>query len=365
MTRGVHHHTCLEHRGGAVRVARMLEVEQAAAGVEVSRSFEVAETRPGEAELAREGWTHRLESARDRGAVIHLHTSGDWAGVLGFLARRPGPLVVTMHDCRLFTGGCAYPLDCPELARGCRGACPQGFARASLVREKTARALCDADPVLVSPSAWLAGEFAAHGPGAGVRVVPNGVPWPHDPLPGNRARALIGFPTAVPLALFSAHGSTRAGYKSGDRWLDLWAAIRKQAPGACCFMVGGERTEQRGDVFFWPWVDEGTMRSFMAAADVNCHPSRADNHPLTVLEAASTATATAAFAVGGVVEQITRDTGFLVRPGDEAGLARTAAGLLADRAAARAMGRAAFDHGRERFSAERMAADYQSVYAGV
>ena len=56
-------------------------------------------------------------------------------------------------------------------------------------------------------------------------------------------------------------------------------------------------------------------------ADLYVHATRADNHPLAVLEALASGVPVVACRVGGIPEQLTDETGVLVEPGDPQGLA--------------------------------------------
>jgi len=165
------HHAALPHRGGAVRVARLLIREQRKAGLDARLSFELDETDPEElgghpdpegarvplagpvapAELGR-AW-----DALPRDAALHLHTSTDWPGLLsGLLPHATGRrLLLTLHDATPLTGGCAYPLDCPHFP-ACVDPCPRDYPDARTRQAETAALLRSLAPTLASPSSWLA-----------------------------------------------------------------------------------------------------------------------------------------------------------------------------------------------------------------
>jgi glycosyltransferase involved in cell wall biosynthesis len=68
--------------------------------------------------------------------------------------------------------------------------------------------------------------------------------------------------------------------------------------------------------------DDSLLRDYYAAADILWHPSRADNYPMVLLEAAACGTPSIATAVGGVPEIVTTDRGVLISPNDPDALAR-------------------------------------------
>lgn len=369
----VAHHTGLEWSGGATRVARLLAGGLAGSGLAVRLTCELAEpgANRGEASPAdTPGEVHALHAGviapesfgpqLAPGEVAHVHCTGHWPGLLGSI---PGAsrTVITLHDCELFTGGCAYPLDCPGLEAGC-APCPRGFADSDEMRHDKLKLVRELDPVLVAPSRWLArlARTHLHRP---VAVIPNGIPWPERPTPRHEARARLGIVPAARVAVFAAHGGPGAAYKAGGHWLELWRAIAARVPGALCFAVGGDSHGREDDLVIWPYVERQRLALLMAAADVLLYPTLADNHSLTILEAMAQGLPPVAHAVGGVPEQVSHGTtGLLVEPGDRDVFVEAAAALLADPARCRELGANAFASGARRFAAQRMTADYVKVY---
>lgn len=363
----VAHHACLEQRGGAARVADTLAAEQVGAGLRTARTFELAETETGRERLAARHWLGDLLASARQGALTHLHSTRDWPALLEAVAAGLGQgarCVLTLHDVAVLTGGCIYVLGCPHYESGCAETCPRGHAGVPERRGRIEAALRALKPVAVSPSRWLRDLAARRFPWLDLRVVPNGVNWP-EAMPDRReARRRLGLADEARLALFVAHGGTEAVWKGGNDWLKIFKRIKALEPRAVACMVGGDKQERQGDAFLWPYMDHERMGLFMAAADVLVYPTRADNHPLVVLEAMAAGACVAATSVGGVPEQIRdNETGILAAGFDA--LADKAAALLSRPSLARDMGRRAFELGRERFSARRMAADYLRVYESL
>jgi glycosyltransferase involved in cell wall biosynthesis len=351
--RAVRQHTALQERGGAARVARLLHERLPGLGLASELSFETAEEPGAQA-------TPAAEAGRGLAGdtLLHLHASLDWPALLAAL---PGdrPLALTLHDAGLLTGGCAYPLDCPGAAEGCPEPCPRGFARARERQTLQLGRLRRLGPALAAPSSWLAGLARAALPGLAVTVIPNGVPWPGRRPSRALARKALGIAPQARVVVFAAHGGAEAAYKSGPRWAEYWQGLKKRAPGALGFAVGGREARRDGDFVTWPYVDRQRMDLLFSAADLLFYPTLADNHPLVVLEAMSRGAACAAFAVGGLPEQIVDGvSGILVPPGQDQVLLDAAGALLASPARLREMGEQAFSRGAARFTAERMAGDY-------
>jgi glycosyltransferase involved in cell wall biosynthesis len=355
----VSHHTAMQSRGGAVRVAFLLHQGLLERGAASRMSFEIAESAGPEAIPTEPG---RVGASLPAGALLHLHSSADYEALLAALpaGRR---FAVTLHDASLIGGGCSYPLDCDGPAAGCPDPCPRGFPDSARTRKARLGLLTRLAPQLIAPSRWLAGLARQALPGLPLRVIPNGVPWPGRPPQKNAARQSLGVNPAARVVLFAAHGGQRAGYKAGARWVGYWRAIKAAVPEALGFAVGGEDARREGDLVVWPYVDREKLALLMAAADVLLYPTLADNHPLVVLEAMAARLACVSFAAGGVPEQIVHgETGLLVPPGDEAGFSAAAVSLLRSPGQARELGANAFDFGARRFTARRMVEDHVTLY---
>ncbi|MBA4356495.1 MAG: glycosyl transferase family 1 [Desulfovibrio sp.] len=372
------HHAAIQHRGGAVRVARLLLAAQKAAGLDAQLSFEVAENDPetlgapvgaipacpGPAELptppaALAGRASRLPPD----GLVHLHTSTDWPVLLESLLDSNASLglVLTLHDATALTGGCTYPLDCPHFP-ACAEPCPRLFPQARLRQAHILRLLRRLGPQLVSPSRWLAGLAKAVLPELPLRVIPNGVPWSETLTPRLEARSALGMAPGARVALFAAHGGTRASYKSGFAWPEYWTRIASRLPGSLGVAVGGSALDNQDGLMVWPYLDRAKLALLMRAADCLVYPTLADNHPLVLLEAAAQELPVASFNVGGVPEIVRHgETGLLAPAGDGATLIDHVVALLSTPILARTLGRTARDQGSRRFNTERMAEDYRKL----
>ncbi len=352
----LHHHTALQLRGGAVRVAELLHREFLHRGEQSERSFEFRETEEGNGLVAPEN----TGQAISRESLLHVHSTGDWVKLLAGLQRPP---VITLHDCDLFTGGCPYPLNCGHFHNNCAEPCPRNFPECFGYREAKRILVDQIQPIFVSPSRWLAKLAKDALPGHKVRVIPNGVPWPDAPVSKNEARKLLGIHPAARVALFVAHGGALAAYKSGDKWQMLWDKLKIRIPSLLGFAVGGDTAGQKNDLHTWPYLDRERMLRMMAAADVLLYPSLADNHPLVILEGMSRSLPVVAFSAGGIPEQVRHgETGMLVDEQDFDAFVEAAVSLLSRDRLLRDMGFNAFEIGAKKFNTARMATDYAGAY---
>ncbi|SOB59084.1 Glycosyl transferase group 1 [Pseudodesulfovibrio profundus] len=352
----VYHHTGLETTGGATRVARLLMEGMNKLEVESSLSFELGEG-PDTAAILPEDFGRYLP----KGGIAHVHCTGNWPALLDSIPSWYRT-VITLHDCELFTGGCPYPLDCPNVDEGCAEPCPRKFPDSEALRKEKLRLVERLDPILVAPSRWLARLAKSH-LFRSVSVIPNGIVWPEFPPKRVEARRSLGIHPSARVCLFVAHGGTDAAYKSGSSWRRIWQAVKQRVPEALCFAVGGDTAGREGDLVIWPYVERERLALLMAAADVLLYPTKADNHSLVILEAQAQALAVVSYAVGGVPEQIAEgETGVLVEPGDEATFIESAVEMLSTPTLSMDMGKMAFTAGSRRFHVDRMVQDYMKLY---
>lgn len=330
----------------------------------VSLSYELEEPGPGGEDLGEVRCAPaELAGTVPPGKLVHVHATLDWHALLRGFAASPRPLVVTVHDCSLITGGCVYPVFCSHHAKACQDPCPRDYpgsmANRALKRELVARAR----PVLVSPSSWLAEQLRREWPHIPVKVVPNGVAVPAVPPDKATARSRLGIAAGARVALFLAHGGVKASYKGGDRFQAVIRGLSQAVDGLLGIVAGGEETRREGNTLYFPYVEGEALGDLLSAADVLVYPSLADNHPLVILEAMSRGLPVAAYSVGGLPEQVVDGgTGLLARVKDEEGLTRSAARILAEPGLARSMSVKARERALRHFGAERMAASYMRIY---
>jgi len=103
--------------------------------------------------------------------------------------------------------------------------------------------------------------------------------------------------------------------------------------------------------------------ALLADADVFVLPSRTEAFPNSVVEAMAAGVPVVAMAVGGLLELVDSGrTGLLVPPDDAAALATAVDGLIADPVRAMAIGGAAHDAIRNRYSFDRMVRAFEDLY---
>jgi glycosyltransferase involved in cell wall biosynthesis len=266
--------------------------------------------------------------------IYHFHdTSTTFSPIAMRWLARHKPVVWTFHDCSPFTGGCLYPMGCTAFHKRC-GKCPQldrwplntaidftGLMQ-SYKRETAREGLL----VPIAPSNWMADEAMKSGMFAERPIV---IPYSVDvdrfrPLDKLATRRMLGLREDRFTVLVSAYNlfDERKGVKHAIAALKAFGAsaqvVLVGAPDPSLLSAGiGEEVRVTGYI-----GDPNQLAKYYAAADVFLFPTLADNLPNSILETMASGTPTIAFRTGGVPDMIDHGTnGWLVEPGDEAGLA--------------------------------------------
>jgi glycosyltransferase involved in cell wall biosynthesis len=155
--------------------------------------------------------------------------------------------------------------------------------------------------------------------------------------------------------------------------LDAIAAVRATVPDVRLVCAGdgdqvgvaryAERLEIAEAVKFTGRVGPSGKRALLEHAAVFALPSYDEALPLGLLEAMSAGIPVVATKVGGIPEVVVDGaSGLLLAPGDKAGLQRSLARVLSDRALANRLGAAARETARVRAAPERALAALEDVY---
>jgi glycosyltransferase involved in cell wall biosynthesis len=318
--------------------------------------------------------------------VIHLHGAADrWfnLAVLKNLGHHR-PIIWTMHDQHLGTGGCGYPEEweqCDHWRSGC-GDCP--FARhegwwLDLTRQTFSRkkAILESLPTMavVSPSQWML-DFTASSAitrNQILRRIPHGIDTGQfSPYPMAEARRELGLPPDAKLLLSVA---TKLGQprKGMQYYPSLLKNLRELNPdkNLGVVLVGAQLPASMLDelnsyvpTYHLGHIDgSAQLAKVYSAADCFVILSRIESFGLVVLESLSCGTPAAGFRVGGIPDMIQPgETGVLAELGDTHGLAAGISQLLNDSAALERMRILARKKAVEEFSLEMQAERHIALY---
>jgi glycosyltransferase involved in cell wall biosynthesis len=307
--------------------------------------------------------------------VVHLHNTYHHLSpsILGPLARRRIPAVMTLHDYKLACPTYRF-LDKGEVCQACLGGhftqavrrrCKDGSlgssaAMAAELAIHTALRAYRHVQVFVCPSRFMAGRMAAAG------VFPDRLRWlPH-------------FVSAVsePLAMDASGAVVFAGRLSPEKGVDTLIEAVGRVTGPVRLDVAGEGPDRErleavaarvgeGRVRFLGRLASEAMDALIGEALAVVLPSRwYENQPMIVLEAFARGVPVVASDLGGTPELVRHGTdGFLVPPDDSAALASALQALLSDPARARAMGKTARERAVTDFAPDVHLARLDRVYA--
>lgn len=277
--------------------------------------------------------------------IVNLHWVGAETLSIREIARIEKPIIWTMHDMWPFMGAEHYD-DLYHLgrwkapyARANRPANASGPDIDALVWARKARAWANKTFHLVAPSHWL-GDCAAASALMGHQprtVIANPIDTDaFAPIDRTQARRMLGLPDDRKLVLFGALGATSDRRKGYDLLVAALQALERDHGRADVHVLvfGGQTGGEISGVglkshFLGTYHDDLSLRVVYSAADVFVAPSRQDNLPNTVIEAAVCGTPTAAFDIGGMPDIIDHGvTGMLAPAFDTDALAAGIACLL-------------------------------------
>jgi glycosyltransferase involved in cell wall biosynthesis len=121
-----------------------------------------------------------------------------------------------------------------------------------------------------------------------------------------------------------------------------------------------------GRIAFPGWQDEASVARLLEEADILVLPSRAENQPISILNAMSAALPVVASNVGAIPEMVEDGvSGILVGPGDPTALAGALAELISDPSARERMGRRGEEIFRARFRLEDTIRRFRDLYLSL
>jgi glycosyltransferase involved in cell wall biosynthesis len=289
---------------------------------------------------------------------------------LEFLANSK-PVILTAHDCSIFTGGCLNHLGCRRFEMDC-GRCPQSgelghfdFTRSNL--KKVRRMARSSNINYVFPSKWIHSEaLRSLTFGAEAVHIPNGFS-PRDYKFTSREEARKRLGLALDRKIVAVSSASMENKLKGMRNA-VEAIVKNKDINPLAIFIGhpssGLEKALEGVQFMLAGFvqDRERLGLFYSAADLLLYPSLGDNLPITIQEAMAAGTPVLAFDVGGVPELVRQgETGWLVPVGDQEALNLSLRRVLevGDTAA---VGSRAQKFVMEQFSPEQCVERYVEVY---
>lgn len=260
--------------------------------------------------------------------IIHFHAmQGGFLYMKGITDVCKRHLVIwTVHDTWPFTGGCMYYWDCCSWKTdGCttcnNSNLQMSYKNTAVNLRRKKRSLQGKGIHFVTPSKWMQENVQQSFFGKEqITQIANGIDLQiFKPLSNVKdLRLKYGISADKKILMFSA-GSISNKYKGWDCLMSALVQLRNHSQYEL-LIVGKEDSEincSDFSVIRTGFVDQKEcMNELYNIADLFILPSLQDNFPTVVLEAQAAGTPVIAFAIGGVREQITPQTGWLVKSPD-------------------------------------------------
>lgn len=262
--------------------------------------------------------------------VIHFHVVNAWIInfplLINYINKNNIKVIWTMHDCRAFTGRCAYfdEVNCDRWKIGC-GICPQKqlywptLIDSSALQWNLRKAMFGKfrNLHIVTPSKWLADyvkeSFFNKFP---VKVIYNGLDLDRFKI-NNIPNTLLEFiPNDINVILGVA---ANWEYRKG---LDCFKKLAVDLPAYYrVVLVGGMNKDNvaclpKQIIYYGKTSSFEEIVSLYQRASVFVNPTLADNFPTTNIEALASGTPVVTFVTGGSAESIDEKTGIAVPQGD-------------------------------------------------
>lgn len=266
--------------------------------------------------------------------IVHFHWMRDGMIKMQDLHKISAPIVWSMHDMWLFTGGCHYDDECLRYSKGC-GFCKKlkstrekdlssyilNIKKSSLKKVNSF--------VAIGLSRWMQKEACKSTLLKNMEVVhlPNPINTNiFKPADRKHARNLWGFPQEKQIVLYGAIGATadpRKGFKELNEAILL---IDKKNVETVVFGVKepelapalGCKVHYLGSL-----ADDVSLVSLYNAVDVMVVPSLQENLSNAIMESLACSTPVVAFNIGGNSDMIDhQETGYLAKAFESTDLAR-------------------------------------------
>ena len=315
--------------------------------------------------------------------VIHIHSLHSGFFDLRYLAElsQHYPVFLTLHDCWMLTGHCAYPYDCSRWKDAC-GKCP--YLTRSIAINKDASSynlrrkkdIYSRSKLYVSaPSNWLSGmvrDSVLQAGSLNVRTVPNGVDSRIFKYKDKyEARDLIGEKRDDFIILFIGNNATINPAKGFGVMQKVVETLSTSTMKNITLLVLGDSFEERRynniRVKGCGWISSlEDVASYHQASDLYVHFAIAENFPTVILEAMSCGKPVLASNIGGIPEQIVEgETGYLFENNEIKEISNRIISLVDDTAEMKRMGDNALKIAQEKYTLKRMAKDYINWFEEV
>lgn len=256
--------------------------------------------------------------------IVHLHWISNGMLSIKDIKRINAPIVWSMHDNWLFTGGCHVKWNCDKYLSGC-GNCPQLGSKNKndlskrMFSLKTREFSKKSNFVVIGLSNWISSLALNSGIFDKDKIVT--LPNPINikifrPFDKTLSRELLNLPKEKKLLAFG--GMNPLGDKNKG-FQELSQAIKYLDPKNVEFVIFGDSNGKFDSDFTTHYVgslkDDMSLRILFSAVDATLVPSLQENLSNVIMESLSCGTPVVAFDVGGNSDLIDHKVnGYLAKP---------------------------------------------------
>ncbi len=311
--------------------------------------------------------------------IVHLHWINNAFLSIRSIKKIKQPIVWTIHDMWIFTGGCHYAGDCKKYISGCFQ-CPilGSKKKNDLSRRMFNRKLKywkNLNLTIVSPSKWLAAcaQESLLLKNARIEIVPNPINTNiYKPIDKVVSRTIMNLPIGKSIILFGATNSIGDERKGIKYLLSALNNIPIEKRENLLIVIFGSTRPQnpifeKFNIFYFGELkDEQSLAVLYSCADVFIAPSLEDNLPLTVMESLACGIPVVAFNIGGMPDMIDHKlNGYLATPFDSADLAIGLNWILENPERRISLGRNARNKVLENYTSDIVVEKYKKIYASL
>ncbi|MEL6163666.1 MAG: glycosyltransferase family 4 protein [Cyanobacteria bacterium J06628_3] len=265
--------------------------------------------------------------------IINLHWVSGAFMQIESIAKLKQPLIWTLHDMWVFTGGCHVARDCQRYTQSC-GACPQlsssnNWDLSRWVHKRKTKAwqnLVNSNNfTLIAPSNWIAecAKSSSLFKNSRVEVIPHGLNiQKYRPIKQIIAREILKLPQDKKLILFGAIEATSDKNKGFHL---LQPALKKLSQSGCLentevVIFGASQPENPPELGFKTHYlghlyDDTSLATVYSAADVMLVPSLQESFGQTASESLACGTPVVAFNATGLKDIVSHEQcGYLAKP---------------------------------------------------
>lgn len=304
--------------------------------------------------------------------VVNLHWLGHNTLSIREIGAIDAPIVWSLHDEWFYSGATHYgegatPGD--ELSRVNRSSASLFDLNKMVNRMKQRHWTIPMH--LVVPGHWLATKLGKSSLAKNHEI--HVIPYPIDldlfqPADNQSSRKALGLSTSDKVVLFGANNPTTDPRKGWDLLVEALGRLRAEGQRFHLVVFGNPEKSQESKVPFpIRWLgnigSDQKLADTYRLADLIAIPSRADNLPLTGLEAQACGIPVVAFDTAGMPDvAVHRETGYLAQPFDTVDLAEGMAWILSDNAVRQNLSEASRTRAEKLWRPSTIAGQYLEVY---